>query len=132
MATTQNLAPERQRDVRRLSSVSAQRADLYSGPNVVVPPKHLMAKSDAFETARSIEMAKMHLDESPSSEEGSPRLETVDRADSIIVPSETTITDKYAFAFDIDGVLIRGGKVIPEAVEAMKVLNGQNQFGVKM
>jgi hypothetical protein len=41
-------------------------------------------------------------------------------------------TDKYAFAFDIDGVLIKGGEVIPEAIEAMKVLNGQNEYGIKM
>jgi ribonucleotide monophosphatase NagD (HAD superfamily) len=42
------------------------------------------------------------------------------------------VTDKFAFAFDIDGVLIRGGRPIPEAVEAMKVLNGKNPHGIKM
>jgi hypothetical protein len=47
-------------------------------------------------------------------------------------PPETLVTDKYAYAFDIDGVLIRGGKPIPEAVEAMKVLNGENQYGIKV
>jgi hypothetical protein len=47
-------------------------------------------------------------------------------------PPQTTVTDKYAFAFDIDGVLIRGGKPIPQAVETMKVLNGQNAYGIKM
>jgi hypothetical protein len=31
-----------------------------------------------------------------------------------------------------DGVLIRGGKVLPEAVEAMKLLNGENEFGIKV
>ena len=41
-------------------------------------------------------------------------------------------TDDYAFAFDIDGVLIKGGEVIPEAIEAMKVLNGENDFGVRV
>ena len=44
----------------------------------------------------------------------------------------TRTTDTYAFVFDIDGVLIRGGEAIPEAIEAMKVLNGQNQYHVKM
>ncbi|KAK3317012.1 HAD-like domain-containing protein [Apodospora peruviana] len=42
------------------------------------------------------------------------------------------VVDNFAFAFDIDGVLIRGGKPIPEAIEAMKVLNGENEFGVKV
>ena len=45
-------------------------------------------------------------------------------------PSETTIAKDFAFAFDIDGVLMRGGKPIPEAIEAMKVLNGKNKYGV--
>lgn len=46
--------------------------------------------------------------------------------------AETLVTDKFAFAFDIDGVLIRGGKAIPEAIDAMKVLNGDNRYGIKM
>lgn len=91
-----------------------------------------MAASDAFETAQSIEMAKVHLDETPSSEEASPRT-----GSPVIRPvstrtTTTTVTDKYAFAFDIDGVLIRGGQAIPEAIEAMKVLNGDNPFGIKV
>lgn len=133
MAEAENyLMPESQR-TRRLSSMSATRADLFSGPTVVVPPKHLMAKSDAFETAQSIELAKRHLDESTSSSEeatpasGSPVLKAVPTQGTA-----STITDRYAFAFDIDGVLIRGGNVIPEAIEAMKVLNGENEFGIKV
>jgi len=47
-------------------------------------------------------------------------------------PPETTVTDRYAYAFDIDGVLIRGGQVIPEAIDAMKWLNGENPYGVKV
>lgn len=42
------------------------------------------------------------------------------------------VAEDFAFAFDIDGVLIRGGNPIPEAIEAMKVLNGENQYGVKV
>jgi hypothetical protein len=132
MATTQKPIPEREQGIRGLSSVDAQRADLYLGRNVIVPPKHLMAGTHAMETARSIEIAREHLDESASSVEGSPHLVSADRVASAIVLTTTSVTDKYAFAFDIDGVLIRGGRAIPEAIEAMKVLNGQNQFGIKM
>jgi ribonucleotide monophosphatase NagD (HAD superfamily) len=46
--------------------------------------------------------------------------------------SDAKSADSFAFAFDIDGVLIRGGKVIPEAVEAMKTLNGENEYRVKV
>lgn len=45
---------------------------------------------------------------------------------------ELDVADDFAFAFDIDGVLIRGGQPIPEAVEAMKVLNGENEWGVRV
>lgn len=42
------------------------------------------------------------------------------------------VADDFAFAFDIDGVLVRGGRPIPEAVEAMKVLNGENEYNVRV
>ena len=127
MAATDNLAlrDDRSQRTRRLSSMEATRADLFGGPTVVVPPRHLMARSEAFETAQSIELAKSHLDES-TSEEASPT------GSPVLRPVSTTITDKYAFAFDIDGVLVRGGKAIDEAVKAMKVLNGDNEFGIKV
>ena len=80
------------------------------------------APSDAHETAAALELAKHHLAD-------------LDSENAEVTPStrpETTTTDSYAFAFDIDGVLIRGGRPIPEAIEAMKVLNGQNEYGVKV
>ncbi|RKU49476.1 hypothetical protein DL546_007977 [Coniochaeta pulveracea] len=42
------------------------------------------------------------------------------------------VADDFAFAFDIDGVLVRGGQAIPEAVEAMKMLNGENEYGIRV
>lgn len=115
-------------------AISGNGGDLFTGPTVVMPPQHLMAKSGAFETARQFELAKQHLDSeiTSSSDEaspahGSPALKAI--------PTESAgyhTTDKYAFAFDIDGVLIRGGRVIPEAIEAMKVLNGKNELGIKV
>lgn len=93
---------------------------------MVVPPKHLMASSAAYETAKSIGVAKYHLEEENSSAEVTPR------AVSPVSGVPVIATDRYAFAFDIDGVLIRGGKPIPAAVEALKVLNGENKYGVKV
>ncbi|KAI9870710.1 MAG: hypothetical protein M1830_003899 [Pleopsidium flavum] len=106
--------------VRRLSSMEATLDDLATGPVVIVPPKHLMSPSDAHETAVALEMAKHKLNRASSD----------DSTDT--TPLDTTVTGSYAYAFDIDGVLIRGGKPIPEAVEAMKVLNGQNEYGIKV
>lgn len=38
----------------------------------------------------------------------------------------------YAFCFDIDGVILRGPDTIPEAVEALKLLNGENKYNIKV
>ncbi|KAF2462237.1 HAD-like domain-containing protein [Lineolata rhizophorae] len=107
------------RFTRRLSSREATRDSLSQGPTVVVPPQQLMGKpSESHEVAASMEIARHELESS--------------RTPSPHTPSETIVTDKYAFAFDIDGVLIRGGEVIPEAKEAMKMLNGENEYGIKV
>ncbi|KAF2740191.1 HAD-superfamily hydrolase [Polyplosphaeria fusca] len=111
--------PTRGRLTRRISSDAATREALSMGPTVVVPPKHLMAPSSANEVAAAMETARHELDNASS-------------PISPYSPSETSVTDKYAYAFDIDGVLIRGGKPIPEAIEAMKVLNGENEYGIKV
>ncbi len=83
--------------------------------------------SNAHETALAMEMAKHRLaDDSGSS---TPMVST---APTTPDPDRVPTTDKYAFAFDIDGVLIRGGEVIPEAIDAIKALNGQNEFNIKV
>ena len=115
----QLLSPGGNPKVRRLSSNVAGLNDLSLGPSVVVPPKDLHKPSDAHETAAALELAKH-------------RLNIGDGVETPTTPPETTTTDNYAFGFDIDGVLIRGGQPIPEAIEAMKVLNGQNEWGIKV
>jgi HAD superfamily hydrolase (TIGR01456 family) len=79
-----------------------------------------MAPSDAHEVAASMEVARHELEQFRSA------------TTSPGTPAETLVTDKFAFAFDIDGVLIRGGKVIPEAIDAFKMLNGENEYGIKV
>lgn len=81
--------------------------------------------SNAHETAAALELAKHRLAEK---EKGPIHGQITPPG----TPPKTNFTDQYAFAFDIDGVLIRGGKPIPQAVEAIKVLNGQNEYGVKV
>lgn len=80
-----------------------------------------------METARS-ELAAMNLeDEVVSSPSSSP-----ETPGSPITPADPPTADSFAFAFDIDGVLIRGGRPIPEAIEAMRVLNGENEYGIRV
>lgn len=119
---------------RRLSSYAANREDLYAGPTVVAPPKHLEMPSTAHATAHAMEIAKHHLAEgSPDTTPGATPNDSTDST-AATTPEEGDIktTDKFAFAFDIDGVLIKGGDVIPEAIEAMKLLNGENEYGIKV
>jgi len=112
--------PAKKSGIRRLSSVAARPEDVATGPVVVVPPKHLKCPGDAHETAAAKEMAKCSLNRTSS------------RTSAANIPPQPTVTGTYAFAFDIDGVLIRGGKAIPEAIEALKVLDGQNEYGIKV
>ena len=114
------LSPPKRQHLRRLSSRTAADLSGIEGPFVITPDKHLNVPSDAHETAAAMEMAKRHLGLCSSG------------SSTPITPTDTQVTDHYAFAFDIDGVLIRGGDPIPEAVEAMRVLNGQNEYGIKV
>jgi hypothetical protein len=107
--------------------MTAQREDLSSHPAVAAPLAHLDQPSNAHETALAMEMANHRLAE--DSEASTPTMSTAATSPE---PDQTPTTEKYAFAFDIDGVLIRGGKVLPEAIEAMKLLNGQNEFNIKV
>jgi hypothetical protein len=87
--SVENPTPAR-RTARRLSSMDASKEMLdNAGPTVVVPPKHLMAPSNAHEVAAAMELARHELAESttPVTTPGTPPV--------------TEVTDKYAMAFDI-------------------------------
>jgi hypothetical protein len=130
--TTNLLHPTRSRkgsgrELRRLSSSTARPVDLYAGNVTVAPARHLSKPSDAHETALALERAKSHLAE--ESGESTP-----DASSGATTPEEGDLktTGAYAFAFDIDGVLIKGGEIIPEAIDAMKTLNGDNEYNIKV
>ena len=107
--------------------MTAQREDFFSYPAVVAPPAHLDQPSNVHETALTVEMAKHRF-----AEDSGASTPTMSTAATSPEPDQIPTIEKYAFAFDIDGVLIRGGKVIPEAIEAMRLLNGQNEFNIKV
>ena len=85
----------------------------------VVAPSH--------ETALAMEITKGRLPEDSGA--STPTMYTAPTSPE---PDQISTIEKYAFAFDIDGVIIRGGKVLPQAIEAMKSLNGQNEFNVNV
>lgn len=105
--------------VRRLSSANVRRSDLYSGETVVVPPENV--RTDTNGPTVGLERARKSIDETTSDRE-TPDVEQVDRSS----------TDKFAIAFDIDGVLVKGGIPLPASIDAMKYINGDNPYRVKM
>jgi len=82
----------------------------------------------SIQTARN-ELATLNLEDEAYE---SPLTSSPDEPASPVTPADTPTADTFAFAFDIDGVLIRGGRPIPEAIEAMKMLNGENEYGMKV
>lgn len=45
---------------------------------------------------------------------------------------KVTKAKNMAFAFDIDGVLVHGDRLIPEGRRALEILNGDNELGIKI
>lgn len=118
---------------------------LYGLTPATATPQHnspsIMAATQQQEAKfyQTVEQAKKDLDavSAPSTTPSSPGLSadssrasiaSVDTPPSPLSPA--TVADSFVFAFDIDGVLVRGGKAIPEAIQAMRVLNGENEFGI--
>lgn len=64
-------------------------------------------------------------------------LAKLSRNSSIIKRKKKSVIDhprvaSYAFCFDIDGVILRGPDTIPQAVEAIRMLNGENKYNIKV
>lgn len=135
MAPATTLAPPQRPGLRRLSSMTATEREIKEGGPVVVVPERMMvqrAHSHHGGFAASIETARNELNAMNLEEEGSQSSSSPGTPGSPITPPEVPSADSFAFAFDIDGVLVRGGRPIPEAIEAMKVLNGENEWGMKV
>ncbi|ERT01319.1 uncharacterized protein SPSK_07481 [Sporothrix schenckii 1099-18] len=127
------------------------RLERPAGPNRTASASSF---AEAFSIARrNLEDQISHEEPvSPSAELSSPELPPTDAPSlsnsNVITPAglatpltepetpptdeDSDVADNFAFAFDIDGVLVRGGRPIPEAVEAMKVLNGDNKYGIRV
>lgn len=124
--------------------MTATKEDLApgGGPVVVVPPRMLaqQGRSASYHNgfAASIDAARqelnaLNLEDESSSTHGTPgSIGSPATPASPRTPAENPSADSFAFAFDIDGVLIRGGRPIPEAIEAMKMLNGENEYGIRV
>jgi hypothetical protein len=117
--------------------MTATEKDIKDGGPVVVVPERMMyqrTQSQRGGFAASLETARNELASIDLEEEAliSPTSSTPETPGSPVTPAEFPTADSFAFAFDIDGVLVRGGRPIPEAIEAMKVLNGENEWGMRV
>ncbi|CCX31552.1 HAD superfamily hydrolase-like protein [Pyronema domesticum] len=112
-----NIFPRHSHHARKLPPTAPTR-ELCSGPTIVVPPAAFMAST----IADTLAIARAHADHTIDSDSSDTESDT----------STKSVVPTYAFAFDIDGVLIKGGQVIPEAKKAMRILNGENEDGIKV
>lgn len=124
--------------VRRLSSMTATKEEVSArGLVIVIPPRvmtGLRALSSSREFAASLEQAieeptTVNLEEDPFA---SPAVTTPATPSTPVTPTDIPPEDSFTFTFDTDGILIRGGNLNLEAIEAMKVLTGEKEFGVRM
>ncbi|KAF3915027.1 hypothetical protein ABW21_db0200960 [Orbilia brochopaga] len=118
---------------RQLPSDKATKEDLFAeGPTVIVPASdsHYGDSPSSMTIAESIAIARDHLDH-PFVLRAADEFD-VDDGDTSDDSNLSNVVPDYVFGFDIDGVLLRGGNVIPEAREALKILNGENGDGIKV
>jgi len=134
-----SLKPPTRPRVRRLSSHNVRPEDVSTGgPSVVAPPRMLNEQqSDRRTFAERMSIARdelntKNLEAEMDNQELDGTSDSPDLPSTPISPDESETADTFAFAFDIDGVLIRGGRPIPEAIEAMQVLLGRNEYGIKV
>ncbi|ESZ95977.1 putative Uncharacterized CDP-alcohol phosphatidyltransferase class-I family protein C22A12.08c [Sclerotinia borealis F-4128] len=124
--------------IRRLSSMTTNAREVTAGgPVIVVPERSIrepLSRGTSYQGgnfAASLENARKELD-SLNLEEEQSSSSSPDCPASPLTPADVPTADSFAFAFDIDGVLIRGGRPIPEALEAMRMLNGENEYGMRV
>lgn len=131
------LVPKESRpSIRRLSSMTATKEEIASGgPVVIVPPRFLSNGGNRSMSHRgfaaSLNQARQELATVNLEEDATASPETASPV-TPGTPEDLPSADSFAFAFDIDGVLVRGGEPIPEAIDAMKMLNGENEYGIKV
>ncbi|KAJ5240178.1 phosphatase [Penicillium chermesinum] len=112
--------------LRRLSSLDAT-AKKYGHLHMALPPRSLNRPTKDLPLDSPIHLADPLLDQGLASTGGMANGEV-----PLATPSIGTTSEDFALAFDIDGVLIRGGTAIPEAIEAMKYINGENPYGIRV
>jgi hypothetical protein len=140
MTSKQNdlaVSPSAVTGLRRLSSMAATKEEVSTrGPVVAIPPRFMTgqrAQSSSRGFAASLEQAREELKPSTLKENRLLLLLLLLQQHAAHrLPQQTFHRRLVCVAFDIGGVLIRGGNPISEAIEAMKVLNGENELGVRI
>lgn len=98
--------------------MTAQRLYFFSHPAVIASSVHLDQPSNVHKTAMAVKMAGNRF-----TEDSGISTPTTSTAATSSEPDQIPTIEQYTFVFDINDVLIRDEKVIPEAIETMKLLN---------
>ncbi|KAI5779400.1 phosphatidyl synthase-like protein [Geopyxis carbonaria] len=73
-----------------------------------------------------------HLSQRPGLPPPQPTFDLLASAAQDLAQDTVKAAKNMAFAFDIDGVLVHGDRLIPEGARALEILNGRNQLGIKI
>lgn len=109
--------------------------------NLSVSPsmKDRRSSRNSFGTALPIPRAKRHSRLSSVHPQPAPGVSSSPPARSLLIAQAQSVKPQLvekaknmAFAFDIDGVLVHGDRLIPEGCRALEILNGDNELGIKI
>lgn len=89
--------------------------------------------------SRQSRLSSVHYPDARGDRPGRPGMPAIQPTRALLASQVQTIeTEKVkkaknmAFAFDIDGVLVHGDRLIPEGRKALEILNGENELGIKI
>ncbi|KAH7144250.1 HAD-like domain-containing protein [Dactylonectria estremocensis] len=107
--------------------------------NLSISPsmKDRRASRNSFGTTLPIPRAKRHtrlssVRHADASSPVRPARELLAAQAQAVRPQLVEKAKNMAFAFDIDGVLVHGDRLIPEGARALEILNGDNELGIKI
>jgi HAD superfamily hydrolase (TIGR01456 family) len=85
---------------------------------------------------RQSRLSSVHHGDEPPARPGMPPImptrELLASQIQSVHADKVKIAKNMAFAFDIDGVLVHGDRLIPEGRKALQILNGDNELGIKI
>ncbi|KAL2267877.1 hypothetical protein VTJ83DRAFT_5154 [Remersonia thermophila] len=98
-----------------------------------LPLKHKHSRLNSVSYPEAAEQALRAAGKAAAAGSARPRQEDIltSQVQSVLA-DKVAAAKNMAFVFDIDGVLVHGDRLIPEGRRVLRMLNGDNQLGIKI